>query len=143
MEIRREPVMLGGVSAVSTGGELELYSTLFRYRTSERIACGTSERAMTSPEAYKQQIEAGKEIVRSVLRDLAASMGEPRINSLTFVETHSDFDSNGISLLEPSSGKIVAKLKLEHLADAPATPSRRRQLEEQIQRAVSTFFGKG
>jgi hypothetical protein len=70
---------------------------------------------MTSPAEYKQQIEAGKEIVKAILRDLATSLGDPRIANLAFVETHSDFDNNVVSLLDPSTEKIVVKLRVEGL----------------------------
>jgi hypothetical protein len=97
---------------------------------------------MTSPDEYKRQIEAGKEIVKGILRDLATNLDDLRIANLTLVESHSDFDKNGMSLLDPSTGRIVARLKLEHLADAPGTPSRRRQLNDEVRREVIGFFSE-
>ena len=95
---------------------------------------------MTSPAEYKQQIEAGKEIVKAILRDLATSLGDQRIANLAFVETHSDFDNNVVSLLDPSTEKIVVKLRVEDLADAPATSALRKQLEQRVKKAVTRSF---
>jgi hypothetical protein len=91
---------------------------------------------MTLPDDYGLQIDAGKAVVRAILRDLSTALADPRLSELEFVEMTGDFDNDCLSLVDRSTGEIVTRLKIMHLADAPATPSRRRQLQEQIRLAV-------
>ena len=73
----------------------------------ERAGNTEEAKRMTSPPEYKQQIEAGKEIAKAILRDLATSLGDQRISAnLAFVETHNIIDNNVVSLLDPSTERL-------------------------------------
>lgn len=96
---------------------------------------------MAAREEYKLQIEAGKGIVKEVLSALAASLKEPSIAEFKFIETHLDFDDyeGQLSLFDPIREKIVAKLKIPHLADAPSSPTRKKQLKDHVRAAVIAY----
>jgi hypothetical protein len=91
---------------------------------------------MTESEAYKQQIEAGKEIVQQILRDVARVQNEPWIASLSFAQTQGDFDANAVSLVDPQTHKVVTKFKIAALADLPAMRGSRGKMELYIRSAV-------
>jgi hypothetical protein len=97
--------------------------------------------ALATPGEYKRQIEAGKQIVKEVFCRLATSFDAPRIAEFKFIQTHPDFDDHEgrLSLFDPTTEKIVAKLRVRDLADAPAKPTRRKQLEDHVQAAVIQF----
>ena len=99
---------------------------------------------MAGTEEYQRQIEAGKGIVKGVLCALADSPDEIRITEFQFVQTHSDFDDHEgqLSLYDPTAEKIVMKLKTPDLADAPATPTRRKQLEDHVRASVIAYSQK-
>jgi len=91
---------------------------------------------MTEPEAYKQQIEAGKETVQQILRDVVRELDEPWIASLSFAQRKGDFDEDVVSLVDSRTNKVVTKVKIAALADLPATSGKRREMERYIRDAV-------
>jgi hypothetical protein len=74
---------------------------------------------------YEEQIEAGKVIV---LEMLAPSI-------FTFRQTSRDFDNRAISLMDGTH--IIAKIKLDDLADCVADKSVRARLKAQLQQQLS------
>ena len=95
---------------------------------------------MASEQPYEQQIEAGKEIVKDMLRNLALALKQPEINDFYFRVSDRDFDESEISIFDPHQKKTVLKVKGDDLADAPATPTVRRSIETQLREAVKKHY---
>jgi hypothetical protein len=79
------------------------------------------ERGESMLTTYEEQIEAGKQIVMEMLA--------PRV--LTFRQTDLDFDNRVSSLLDGT--QIIAKIKLDDLADCVADKSVQARLKTQLQ----------
>ena len=89
---------------------------------------------------YAEQIEQGKKIVRDLLATLASTLKQSRITGFSFFETSQDFDRNQVSLVESEDhNRIIVKLEVKDLADAPATAQTRRKLEQIITEAVTEY----
>jgi hypothetical protein len=89
---------------------------------------------------YEQQIESGKEVVRGMLSNLAAKLGNSRVNDLAFKVTEGDFDHDRISLVD-TKFRVVAKIEEDDLADCPAEERVRKRLEAQLEQAIYAFYG--
>ena len=94
----------------------------------------------SSKEIRDDQIEAGEQIVKGTLRDLAIQLGRPEIAELSFTKRTFD-EPEQVSLID-SAKRVVTRIEGDHLADAPATPSRRQQLKDQVRVDVIAFLGK-
>ena len=82
---------------------------------------------------YKEQIEAGKQIITDYLKKERPDYGE-KINDCKWVPRSSDDIARGIHRLVIYIGTERHTIKFEetHLADAPATPGWDRRLKEKI-----------
>lgn len=90
-------------------------------------------------DAYAGQIEAGKNIIREVLDKLATDLKQPKIKDFQFRSSDKDFDNDQESILDDQL-KVVTKVNVDDLADAPATPTTRRNLEAQLKAAVKAHY---
>jgi len=86
---------------------------------------------------YEQSIESGKEIVRGILRTLAAELYEPKVKELSFKVTDQDFDDR-ISLMDKQLN-IVTKIKNDDLADCLEDVGVLRKLEAQLRQAIQAY----
>ena len=82
-----------------------------------------------------QEIEEGANIVSEILRNLATQLNQPKINGLSFERT-----SFQLSIVDLDQGKIVAKVTMEDLTDAPADREVRHKLEAQLCAAVTAYY---
>jgi len=88
---------------------------------------------------YEHQVEAGKEIVRATLSNLAIELSDPRVAHLVFTTTNQDFDYDVVSLID-RHGNIIAKIDESDLADCPKDASVRTKLENQLRYAIEASF---
>jgi hypothetical protein len=88
---------------------------------------------------YRQQVESGKAIVKSLLAKLATDLDQERINRFAFKVTGRDFDSNRVSIVDLDNVKVVAKLEENNLADAPAQCEVKVRLEAHVIAAVTQY----
>lgn len=95
---------------------------------------------MTEQEVYKQQFEAGEKIVKAILSDLASELKLPKLANSSFTKTNRDFDLDQVSLLDPETERVVAKLKIKDIADLPATPGKKSQVRRIIKAAVMAHY---
>jgi hypothetical protein len=95
---------------------------------------------MASQQTYDQQIEAGKAIVKEILARFASDLSQPQVANFSFMATGRDFDNREVSVWDSERQTIVAKIKQDDLADAPATPDVRRKLEAELQVAVKAHY---
>ena len=84
------------------------------------------------------EIEAGKQIVKDVLRSLALELHRPEIAELSFAERTFD-EPEHVSLVD-STEQVAMRIKGDHLADASTTPPRKQQLKAEVRVAVINFF---
>jgi hypothetical protein len=88
---------------------------------------------------YKHQVEAGKDIVRAALSNLATELSDARVGDLVFTTTNQEFDYDLVSLID-RQGNVVAKVDKSDLADCPADARVRAKLEGQLRYAVEVSF---
>ena len=89
---------------------------------------------------HERQVEAGKDIARGILSNLAAEVHEPKVNDLNFTTTDQDFDYDRISLID-RKGNIIAKIEETDLADCSADKHVRAKLEDQLRQAIQALYG--
>jgi hypothetical protein len=88
---------------------------------------------------HEYQVEAGKEIVRAVLSNLAIGLSDPRVANLVFATVNQDFGYDVVSLLD-GHGNVIAKIDAGDLADCPEDASVRARLECQLRYAIEVSF---
>ena len=95
----------------------------------------------SSPKEFRdKQIEAGKQILKDMLRELAIQLRRPEIAELTFTERTFD-EPEEVSLIDAGK-RVVTNIRGDDLADAPTTPPREQQLRDTTRKSVIAFFEK-
>lgn len=95
---------------------------------------------MKPEETYEQQIEAGKGMVKEILKKLSIALKKQQIDGFEWKRTDKDFDNQEVSIFDPSRKRIVTKVKEDTLADLPKTRGLKSAVETQLRTALLNYY---
>lgn len=85
--------------------------------------------------------ESGLAIIERVLASLASELNEPKINDLRLEWREKDFDFHSCSLIDPTQGRLLMKIREDELANCWSDGSVRDRFEARLVLVVRSYYG--